>query len=182
MINNLLFYKYTHYNLYFFRVLMLYLTKTNKQKTYQMPYTIKFLTKWSDFDANRHMRHTAYNDYAAEARLRYFKNKGFDLENFQKHNLGPVLFSENTIFRKEIKIGADIQVKSFLAAISKNGERCKIYHQILDEKGNLSAEITVYLAWIDLTKRKLTIPPQEIKDLLLDLGKTENFETIELKK
>jgi len=161
---------------------MLYLTNLKKQKIYQMPYTIQFLTKWSDFDANRHMRHTAYNDYAAEARLRYFKEKGFDLENFQKLNLGPVLFSENTIFRKEIKIGADIKVKSFLAAISKNGERCKIYHQIFDENDNLSAEITVFLAWIDLTKRKLITPPTEVYTLLTDLTKTPNFETIKLKK
>ena len=31
-----------------------------------MSYTLEFNTKWADFDANRHMRHTAYNDYAAE--------------------------------------------------------------------------------------------------------------------
>ncbi len=146
-----------------------------------MPYTIEFPTKWADFDPNRHMRHSAYNDYAAEARLRYFKNQGFDLIDFQRFNIGPVLFSENTVFRKEIKIGANLKVRLFLKAISKNGERCKIYHQILDEKGNLSAEITVYLAWIDLTKRKLTAPPKEVENLLLSLEKTENFEEIILK-
>ena len=144
-----------------------------------MAYTIEFLTKWADFDANRHMRHTAYNDYAAEARLRYFKNKGFDLENFQKHNIGPILFAENTIFRKEIKIGTNISVKSYLQAISERGERCKIFHEVFDEKGNLSAEITVYLAWIDLTKRKLIIPPKEIIDLLMALEKSSTFTKIE---
>jgi acyl-CoA thioester hydrolase len=143
-----------------------------------MVYTVQFLTKWSDFDPNRHMRHTAYNDYAAEARLRYFKDNGFDLEKFQKLDIGPVLFAENTIFKKEIKIGTNIKVKTFLAAISKNAERCKIYHQLFDEKDKLSAEITVYLAWINLTKRKLVNPTNEIKKLLLDLEKSSNFEEI----
>jgi len=161
---------------------MLYLTTLNKQKIYQMPFTVQFLTKWSDFDANKHMRHTAYNDYAAEARLRYFKEKGFELKNFQKLNFGPILFSENTIFRKEIKIGTDIKVTSFLAAISKNGERCKIYHQIFDENDNLSAEITVFIAWINLSNRKLITPPNEVYTLLTNLTKTSNFEIIKLKK
>jgi acyl-CoA thioester hydrolase len=143
-----------------------------------MAYTVQFLTKWSDFDPNRHMRHTAYNDYAAEARLRYFKDNGFDLEKFQKLDIGPVLFAENTIFKKEIKIGTNIKVKTFLAAISKNAERCKIYHQLFDENDKLSAEITVYLAWINLTKRKLVNPTNEIKKLLLDLEKSSNFEEI----
>ena len=140
------------------------------------------MTKWADFDANRHMRHTAYNDYAAEARLRYFKHKGFELKNFQKLNIGPVLFSENTIFRKEIKLGTDLTVKIFLKAISKNGERCKVFHQIINENNEVSAEITVFLAWIDLSKRKLTVPPIEIKEVLESLTKTPDFEVIELKK
>ena len=45
-----------------------------------MSYTLEFNTKWADFDANRHMRHTAYNDYAAEVRIRYFAYAGFPVD------------------------------------------------------------------------------------------------------
>nr|WP_299046804.1 thioesterase family protein [uncultured Polaribacter sp.] len=40
-----------------------------------MNFEVSFNTKWSDFDPNRHMRHTAYNDYAAEVRVRFLRNK-----------------------------------------------------------------------------------------------------------
>ena len=67
-----------------------------------MSYQVEFATKWSDFDPNRHMRHTAYNDYAAEVRIRYFSVAGFPVDEIAKDNIGPILFTEHTSFRKEI--------------------------------------------------------------------------------
>ncbi|MDX5585350.1 MAG: hypothetical protein QNK20_10600 [Aureibaculum sp.] len=34
-----------------------------------MAYKIDFHTKWADFNANKHMGHTTYNDYAAEIKI-----------------------------------------------------------------------------------------------------------------
>ncbi len=146
-----------------------------------MSYKIKFQTRWSDFDANKHMRHTAYNDYAAESRLRFLKDNGFGIDMMVKSNIGPVLFSENTVFRKEIRLGEDITIELLLEAVSKKGERFKIKHIIYREDGQLAATISVYLAWIDMTKRKLTAPPIEILDTLKFLNKVDDFEEIELK-
>ena len=47
-----------------------------------MNFKVSFNTKWADFDPNRHMRHTAYNDYAAEVRVRYFASQNFTLNDF----------------------------------------------------------------------------------------------------
>lgn len=146
-----------------------------------MIFSVKFPTKWSDFDPNRHMRHTAYNDYAAEVRVRYFKDQGVSIEGFAKENLGPILFKEETTFIKEIHIGEDISVDIQLKAVSKNLERWKIEHQVFNEAGKLSAVINVYGAWIDLTKRKLTKPSDKFKDLFSALDKTSDFEEIILK-
>ena len=57
-----------------------------KQKV--MSYTLEFNTKWADFDANRHMRHTAYNDYAAEVRIRYFTFAGFSVDRIAADGFG----------------------------------------------------------------------------------------------
>jgi acyl-CoA thioester hydrolase len=146
-----------------------------------MSYKIKFQTRWSDFDANKHMRHTAYNDYAAESRLRFLKDNGFGVDIMVKNNIGPVLFSENTVFRREIRLGEDITIELFLEAVSKKGERFKIKHIIYREDGQLAATISVYLAWIDISKRKLTAPPIAILDTLQFLDKVDDFEEIELK-
>jgi acyl-CoA thioester hydrolase len=147
-----------------------------------MSYNVTFPTKWSDFDPNRHMRHTAYNEYAAEVRVRYFAEQNFSINDFIKHNLGPILFTEETSFRKEIHLGENITVNIKLSGLSANNERWKITHEVFNEAGKLSAVIKVYGAWIDLTKRKLTVPPIEAKNLFLHAEKTEDFEKIILKK
>lgn len=145
-----------------------------------MSFKVIFASKWSDFDPNRHMRHTAYNDYAAEVRVRYFRDQNFSIEEFTKHNLGPILFTEETSFRKEIHLGENITVDFKLSGLSKNNERWKITHQVFNEAGKLSAIIKVYGAWIDLTKRKLTVPPEEAQHLFDIAERSEDFEEISL--
>jgi len=147
-----------------------------------MSFKVTFPTKWSDFDPNRHMRHTAYNEYAAEVRIRYFAEHHFSIEEFTKHNIGPVLFTEETSFKKEIHIGEDISVNIKLSGLSENNERWKIVHEVFNEAGQLSAVIKVYGAWIDLTKRKLTFLPKEAQNLFLHAERTNDFERIILKQ
>lgn len=146
-----------------------------------MKFKITFKTKWSDFDPNRHMRHTAYNDYAAEVRVRFFQEHGLSINEFAKLNIGPVLFKEETSFLKEIHIGENIEVHMELEGVSKGIERWRFNHQIFNQEGQLAAEIKVYGAWIDLLKRKLTVPPAEFMKIFEGLPKTENFIEIPLK-
>ncbi|SDW51272.1 acyl-CoA thioester hydrolase [Lutibacter oricola] len=146
-----------------------------------MKFEVNFNTKWSDFDPNRHMRHTAYNDYAAEVRVRFFQEHGLSINEFAKLNIGPILFKEETSFLKEIHIGENINVQMELEGVSKGIERWRFNHQIFNKDGVLAAEIKVYGAWIDLYKRKLTTPPVEFVKIFADLPKTENFKEIPLK-
>lgn len=147
-----------------------------------MNFEVDFTTSWSNFDPNAHMRHTAYNDYAAEVRSRFFASNGFSLTEFAKHNIGPILFEENTRFFREILIGEDIKADLSLIAASSKFERFKFKHQIIKSGGVIAAEIKIYGAWIDLTKRKLTVPPQEMIAIFNNLDKSADFELIQLKK
>ena len=147
-----------------------------------MKFKVKFNTKWSDFDPNRHMRHTAYNDYAAEVRVRFFQEHGLSINEFAKLNIGPILFKEETSFLKEIHIGENISVHMELEGVSKGIERWRFNHQLFNEAGELSAEIKVYGAWIDLIKRKLTAPPAEFVKIFEDLPKTSHFKEFSNKK
>ena len=143
-----------------------------------MSYTIEFATKWSDFDMNRHMRHTAYNDYAAEVRIRYFTHAGFPIDTLAKDKIGPILFEEFTSFRKEIYSGENITVNVKLKGISEDKRKWKLRHEIYNEKKELSAIVEVFGAWIDLDKRKLTVLPEKYNTLLGGLEKTEDFGSI----
>lgn len=147
-----------------------------------MSFTIHFTTRWADFDPNQHMRHTAYNDYAAEVRLRFFKAQNISNADFAKYQIGPILFEEHTSFRKEIRLGENISANLQVSGLSKNGERWKLRHQLLNEAGQLAAEINVYGAWMDLSKRKLITPPEKFQNLFDQLEKTTDFEEILIRK
>ncbi|WP_428741323.1 acyl-CoA thioesterase [Tenacibaculum sp.] len=145
-----------------------------------MNFTVSFTTRWADFDANIHMRHTAYNDYAAEVRLRYFKKHDVTIQDFTKENIGPILFEENTKFLREIHMGEDITVNLKVTDLSSKGERWKIQHEVFNGAGKLSAVISVYGAWLDLTKRKLATPPVKFQEIFKKAEKTEDFKEIPL--
>lgn len=143
-----------------------------------MSYTVEFATKWSDFDMNRHMRHTAYNDYAAEVRIRYFAYAGFPINMLATDNIGPILFEEHTSFKKEIHSGENISADVQLLGMSEDKRKWKLRHHIYNEDQAISAVIEVFGAWIDLEKRKLTILPEKYDAFWNRLNKTKDFHII----
>lgn len=143
-----------------------------------MSFQVAFNTKWSDFDPNRHMRHTAYNDYAAEARIRYFAFAGHPVDDLAKDGIGPILFEEFTSFRKEIHFGESVRVNCKLLGLSAGNRKWKIRHEVFNTAGELSAVIEVFGAWIDLHKRKLLTLPPKYQDLMQQLEKTEDFQIL----
>ena len=144
-----------------------------------MSYTLEFNTKWADFDANRHMRHTAYNDYAAEVRIRYFAFAGFSVDRIAADGFGPILFTEHTSFKREILMGEKITANAKLLGLSDDKGKWKIQHEVFNEAGQLSATIDVYGAWISLEKRKLTLLPRVYDSLFNHMEKTTDFKVIQ---
>lgn len=146
-----------------------------------MGFRVSFSTRWADFDPNNHMRHSTYNDYAAEARVRLFAHHGLNLAAFNELGIGPILFREETNFRREIQLSDDIEVEVLLKGTSKNGERFKFQHNIYRGDGKLAAEIEIFGAWLNLKTRKLTQPPSLILDLISEVERSEDFEEIPLR-
>jgi acyl-CoA thioester hydrolase len=119
------------------------------------------------------MRHSAYNDYASQTRLLFMAEKGYGIEWFQKHNVFPVLFREETVFLKEIHGNETIRIDAVLLSMNEDGSRWSIMNCFYKENGTLAARLTVDGAWMDLVKRKLKVPPAELLDLFNSLGKGE---------
>ena len=108
-----------------------------------------------------------------------------DLAKAIENNLertAAIVNCDSLLFYKEISIGDDITVEIYLKGASEFGERFKFIHKIYRGDGILSAEIEIYAAWIDLSKRKLTTPPEIILDVFDKLTKTNDFEIIPLSK
>ncbi|HEY5917395.1 MAG TPA: acyl-CoA thioesterase, partial [Chryseolinea sp.] len=66
--------------------------------------------RWADIDANRHLRHSAYYDYAATLRMLFFSENGLTTQKLEELQIGPVLFREEAIFRREIRLEDKIKV------------------------------------------------------------------------
>ena len=123
---------------------------------------ITYRTRWADMDPNGHMRHSAYADYAADQRVVLLAKWGYDVARFAELRLGPILFREETKFLKEVGIGEEIRVDGRLASVKEDGSRWTIVHTIFKADGRVAATVTVDGAWLDLDRRKLTVPPAEL--------------------
>lgn len=66
--------------------------------------------RWSDLDPNNHLRHSAYYDYGAYSRICFLNEHGLTAETMLQHNIGPILFREECLFKKEIKFGDTIKI------------------------------------------------------------------------
>lgn len=60
--------------------------------------------RWSDLDPNFHVRHSVYYDYGAFCRICFLREHGVDAAFFSQYHFGPILFREECIFRREIKL------------------------------------------------------------------------------
>ena len=120
---------------------------------------LPFDVRWADIDANKHMRHSAYYDYATHLRVQLLRNIGMDIATLSKLEIGPVLFREGAVFMREISMDDTIRVNVKLKRIREDGSRWTFYHEFHKDEEKVAAIVTVDSAWIDLKKRKLTALP-----------------------
>ncbi|MCB9073691.1 MAG: thioesterase family protein [Bdellovibrionaceae bacterium] len=124
---------------------------------------------WADLDPNFHVRHTAYNDYAAQVRFAFLSENGYTLEKFRQEGIGPVIFREETKFLKEVFAGDTLTVDMQVPFVSEDGRKWKIQHHVFRKDGECAAEITIEGAWFDLKNRKVTVPPQTLQQAMAKL-------------
>jgi len=138
-------------------------------------YSLNFEVRWADMDANRHMRHSAYNDYAAHLRVKLLKAIGLDLASMAKLNFGPVLFREEIIFYRETGMGETVSVDVKLQQSRPDGSRWTFVHEFKKENGKTAARLTVDGAWMDLTTRKLTALPAQYQQSIFEIPLSDDF-------
>ena len=138
-------------------------------------YCKEYEVKWADIDANRHMRHSAYNDYAAQARVSIFTEHGLSMDEIAKMGLGPILFREETKFYREVNLFDKITVTFKVKAMRKDGSRWSVLHEVFKEDGTQAAAITVDGAWIDLQTRRLGKPSEKLLEIFSHFPRTEDF-------
>lgn len=131
---------------------------------------------WAQMDANRHLRHSAYADIAAQARVEILEAINLTMEVFGKLKIGPILFREELVYLREVTGSQSIEVHTLLSKMRKDGSRWSIRHEVFREDGVKAAIINVDGAWMDLVARKLTALPSEYLEAFQKINHSEDFE------
>jgi acyl-CoA thioester hydrolase len=139
---------------------------------------------WAQVDANMHLRHSAYADFAAQARLEILGTLGFNADALERLKIGPILFREELIYMREVRPSDTIKVTCTLTKCRRDGARWSFRQELYRGDGIQAALINVEGAWIDMVKRKLTALPEEWATKFMAIPKSEDFilEEIPVKK
>lgn len=141
-------------------------------------YTIPVQIRWSDIDANRHLRHSAYYDYGAMARVNFLTSMGLSTQKMEEIRLGPVIFREEALFKREIHFEDEIVIDIECTQASTDYSRWSIRHTITKKDGTVAAVISLDGAWIDLDKRKLGVPDATVRSAFDAMPRSADFKPI----
>jgi acyl-CoA thioester hydrolase len=102
-------------------------------------FEIRFEVGRFDCEANRHLKNTAFLEYAIEARFRYFNENGFPralLPSTRSAGGG----QDEIIYKRELHLLDKLQVQFLSAGINKAGTRNLIVSRIIKADGGLAAD------------------------------------------
>ena len=138
----------------------------------------QFTARWSDVDANRHLRNTVFSDYATHTRFRLLEAHGFPQARFESLRFGPVMFREEIRYRREVRFGESVTVNVLFAGLSDDGSQWRVRQEVKRADGKQAALLTIDGAWMGLDSRKLVPPPAELLEIIRGLPRTRDFEEL----
>ena len=143
-----------------------------------MEYSKLVEIRWADLDPNFHVLHSKYYDFGAYVRMSYLTENGITTEALGKYNIGPIIFREECIFRREIKFKDAVKINLQLAKARNDVSRWTMKHEIILNDHTVAAQITVDGAWMDTQNRKLATPPEAFIESFNSIPKSDDFEWI----
>jgi acyl-CoA thioester hydrolase len=142
------------------------------------PFSRSIQIRWSDMDANRHLRHSAYYDYAAAMRIMVLGDRGLTLKKLEEFEVGPILFREEAIFKREIRLDDKIALDLEMVRSTADFSRWSLRHHFIKEDGTIAALLNIDGAWLDLVKRKLIVPNEMTQNIFASFPKATDYELI----
>lgn len=95
---------------------------------------------------------------------------------FEELHIGPILFREEAVFRREIKFEDRIKVDVEVMRATPDFSRWSIRHRFFKDEDSICAVINLDGAWMDILKRKLTVPVEAIRVAFDDFPKAAEFQ------
>lgn len=142
------------------------------------PFRHATTVRWADLDGNGHMRNSAYLDLASHVRMTCFAANGFPASEFARHRFGPVVRRDELSYRRELRLLDEITVTFEVEAMSRDGSRFRIVNRFLSSDREI-ARVTTTGGWLDLDRRRLTRPPDELVAVLRQLAADDGLEELD---
>ena len=138
-------------------------------------FTQQFDIRWSDLDPNRHVANATYANLMTEIRLGFLRENGISQAFFAKHAVGPVIFSEEFYYIKEVMPNARVTVGVELLAHTADARLMKFSQYLFNEQQKLSVYSETFFGWMNLDERKLIAPPEELFATLDKMSKAPGY-------
>lgn len=139
-------------------------------------YTKQVQIRWADLDANAHLRHSVYYDWGSFCRIEFLNEQGLSTTKMHELHIGPVLFREEAVFKREIRQEDRVTINLELVKARRDFSRFSIRHTIIKNEDTVAAVIIVEGAWMDTIRRKLCTPPGIIATTYDAMPKSSDFE------
>ena len=137
-----------------------------------------FEVRWADLDGNRHLRNTAFSEYATHTRFSLLAGQGFTQARLEELRFGPVMMREEIRYRREARFGERLRVTMRCAGLSDDVSHWRVHQDVIRQDGREAAVLTIQGGWLHLDSRKLVAPPRELAELLQALPRTADFEAL----
>jgi len=132
--------------------------------------------RWADMDPNFHLRHSVYYDFGAQHRVEILESSGLTLAVMKELNIGPVVFREECVFKREIRFSDNITICTKMLKMKHDASRWTIEHTFLNPDNKICAIIKLDGAWLDTQKRKIkTELPQVVSDVFNSFPRSHDF-------
>lgn len=138
-------------------------------------YRKKIEIRWADLDPNFHVLHSKYYDFGAYSRMSFFTEHDITVPVMQGYHIGPIIFREECLFKKEIKFGDAVEITLLIDKISRDYRKWTFQHEIWINGDTLAAFITIDGSWMDTQARKLTVPPALFTTTFDAIPKSKDF-------
>lgn len=134
-----------------------------------------FNIRWSDMDPNRHVANSSYVDLMSEARMEFLADFGFTQKAFAELNFGPVVFSEEFHYLKEMMAGEKIHIEIELLGNTPDYKFMRFAHNGYNEEGNMTVYSEITFGWFDLGTRKLVAPPGPLQTVFSNMPRAPHY-------
>jgi acyl-CoA thioester hydrolase len=120
-----------------------------------------------------------YYDWGALCRIRFLNEHGLTTATMQQLQIGPILFREECVFKREIRLEDQVTINVELVKSRKDYSRWTFRHTMMKNSETLAAILTVDGAWIDIAKRKLANPYEAVAATFEAMPRAEDFQWME---